>query len=113
MTKAEDGDGPGRNTQLETILAVSSDRVRRRVTVQGRVQGVFFRDSARERARAHGVAGWVRNRPDGAVEAVVEGDAEAVERVVRFFHTGPPRARVEDVDVRDEEPEGLTGFDVR
>jgi acylphosphatase len=77
------------------------------------VQGVFFRDSARERARAHGVSGWVRNRSDGAVEAVVEGDPDAVERVVRFFHTGPPSARVEHVEVADEQPEGLSGFDVR
>jgi acylphosphatase len=92
---------------------VNSDRVRRRVTVHGRVQGVFFRDSARERAQAHGVSGWVRNCADGSVEAVVEGSPEAVERVVRFFRTGPPRARVEEIDVRDETPEGLTGFHVR
>jgi acylphosphatase len=92
---------------------VSDERVRQRVKVRGRVQGVFFRDSARERARAHGVAGWVRNCRDGTVEAVVEGPREAVERVVRFFHTGPPSARVEDVEVRDEQPEGLSGFDVR
>jgi acylphosphatase len=98
---------------LARILAVSSERVRRRVKVRGRVQGVFFRDSARERARAHGVAGWVRNCQDGAVEAVVEGPPEAVERVVRFFHTGPPSAQVEDVEVRDEQPEGLSEFEVR
>ena len=61
---------------------------RRRVVVRGRVQGVFFRDSMRERARAHGVAGWVRNRPDGSVEAVLEGPAEAVERVLRFARDG-------------------------
>ena len=69
---------------------MSSERVRRRVTVHGRVQGVFFRDSARERAEAHGVAGWVRNCADGSVEAVVEGEPGAVERVIRFFRTGPP-----------------------
>jgi acylphosphatase len=92
---------------------VSDERVRQRVTVRGRVQGVFFRDSARERARAHGVAGWVRNCQDGTLEAVVEGPPDAVERVVRFFRTGPPSARVEDVDVRDEQPEGLSGFEVR
>ena len=87
--------------------------VRRRVVVHGRVQGVFFRDTARQRAEAHGVAGSVRNRPDGAVEAVLEGSPEAVERVVRFLETGPPRARVERVEVVDEPPEGLTGFRVR
>lgn len=59
------------------------------------------------------VAGWVTNRPDGAVEAVLEGPAEAVERVVRFLETGPPRADVERVDVSEEEPEGLDGFAVR
>lgn len=92
---------------------MADDRIRRRVTVQGRVQGVFFRDSARERARAHGVAGWVRNRSDGAVEAVLEGSPHDVDRVVRFFQTGPPSAAVESVDVKEEEPEGLSGFHVR
>jgi acylphosphatase len=87
--------------------------VRRHVVVHGRVQGVFFRDSTRERARAHGVAGWVANRPDGAVEAVLEGDPEAVERVVRFLQTGPPSAEVERIETSDEEPEGLSGFSVR
>ena len=87
--------------------------IRRRVVVRGRVQGVFFRDSTRERARAHGVAGWVSNRPDGAVEAVLEGSPDAVERVLRFVQTGPPYARVENVEVREERPEGLSGFSVR
>ena len=87
--------------------------VRRRVVAHGRVQGVFFRDSARDRARAHGVSGWVRNRPDGAVEAALEGPLEAVERVQRFFETGPPSAEVERIEVSEEAPEGLSGFDVR
>ena len=86
--------------------------VRRRVVVHGRVQGVFFRDSLRQRAQARGVAGWVRNRPDGSVEAAVEGDADAVESVVAFMRAGPRGAEVERVDVAEEEPEGLTGFDV-
>jgi acylphosphatase len=92
---------------------VPEDVVRRRVTARGRVQGVFFRHSVRERADAHGVHGWVRNRSDGAVEAVLEGPPDHVARVVRFFETGPPQAQVENVEVRDEEPEGLTGFEVR
>jgi acylphosphatase len=92
---------------------MAEDIVRRRVVAHGRVQGVFFRDSARERAHAHGVAGWVRNRSDGAVEAVLEGPRERVERVVRFLETGPPQARVENVEVDEESPEGLTGFEVR
>lgn len=92
---------------------MTDDIVRRRVVAHGRVQGVFFRDSARERARAHGVSGWVRNRDDGAVEAVIEGPPEAVERVMRFLQTGPPQASIENVEVREEEPEGLSGFEVR
>lgn len=90
-----------------------SDAVRKRVTVHGRVQGVFFRDSTRERAEADGVAGWVRNMPDGTVQAVLEGEAEAVQRVLRFMQTGPSHADVEDMDVEDEEPEGLSGFSTR
>lgn len=92
---------------------MTESAVRRRVVVHGRVQGVFFRDSARERARAHGVAGWVSNRDDGAVEAVLEGPPGAVDRVVRFFETGPPQASVERFEVEDEDPEGLSGFEVR
>jgi acylphosphatase len=92
---------------------VSEEVIRRRVKVQGRVQGVFFRDSTRERAIAHGVKGWARNMPDGSVEAVLEGEPEAVQRVVRFLQTGPPHAQVERVDVDAEAPEGLSGFLIR
>jgi acylphosphatase len=81
--------------------------------VSGRVQGVFFRDTARRRAEAAGVSGWIRNRPDGAVEAVFEGDPERVEEMVEFSRHGPSRAEVAKVEVIDEEPEGLSGFDVR
>ena len=86
--------------------------VRRRVVAHGRVQGVFFRDSLRQRAQSRGVAGSVRNRPDGSVEATLEGEPDAVESVVAFMRAGPRRAEVERVDVAEEEPEGLTGFDV-
>ena len=89
------------------------EMTRRRVIVHGRVQGVFFRDSIRDRANAHGVAGWACNRSDGAVEAVLEGPPEAVERVVRFAQTGPPQAEVSDVEVSEEEAEGLSGFEIR
>jgi acylphosphatase len=92
---------------------VSEALIRRRVTAHGRVQGVFFRDSVRQRAKSHGVAGWVTNRSDGAVEAVFEGRPDEVERLVAFAKSGPRQAEVESVDVRDEEPEGLTGFEVR
>jgi acylphosphatase len=87
--------------------------VRRRVVVHGMVQGVFFRDSCRERARGHGVAGWVRNNPDGTVEAVFEGEHDAVDRLVRFCETGPRGAHVDHVEVTEEEPEGPSGFQVR
>lgn len=86
---------------------------RRRVIISGHVQGVFFRDSARRLAAARGVGGWVRNRSDGTVEAVFEGDREAVEALVDFCREGPRGARVERVDVREETPEGLSGFEVR
>lgn len=92
---------------------MAEDVIRRRVTVEGNVQGVFFRDSTREQAASHGVAGWVSNRSDGAVEAVLEGSADAVEQVLRFLRSGPPQAHVEHVEVQDEDPEGLSGFEVR
>ena len=87
--------------------------VRRRVIAHGRVQGVFFRDSTRREAAAAGVSGWVANRPDGTVEAVFEGEEPAVERLVGFCRRGPGHARVTDLDVHTEDPEGLTGFTVR
>jgi acylphosphatase len=87
--------------------------VRRRVTAHGRVQGVFFRDSTREEAQRRGVAGWVRNTGEGTVEAVFEGESEAVEALVRFCRSGPGSADVDRVDVDEEEPEGLRSFEVR
>jgi acylphosphatase len=92
---------------------VTGAPVARRVVVRGHVQGVFFRDSTRRRAQAAGVAGWVSNRADGAVEAWFEGPAEAVERLVAFARRGPRGAAVESVEVVDEEPSGLGGFQVR
>jgi acylphosphatase len=86
--------------------------IRRRVVVHGFVQGVFFRDTVRRHAHASGVFGWVRNNPDGTVEAVLEGDPAGVERVVSFCRRGPRGAQVEDVEIFDEEPEGLAGFRV-
>ena len=87
--------------------------IRRRVVVRGHVQGVFFRDSTQREARAAGVGGWVTNRSDGAVESVFEGERVAVERMLDFVRSGPGRADVEDVEVFDEEPEGLDGFEIR
>jgi acylphosphatase len=80
--------------------------------VHGRVQGVFFRDTVRRRARDAGVAGWARNCPDGSVEIVFEGDEHAVGRLVDFSRLGPPDADVSEVEVFDEPPEGLEGFAV-
>jgi acylphosphatase len=88
-------------------------RVRRRVVVTGRVQGVAFRAATRAKAEACGVAGWVRNRADGSVEAAFEGDAEAVSLLVAFCRTGPRLARVERIELFEETPEGLVGFDFR
>jgi acylphosphatase len=85
---------------------------RRRVVVSGLVQGVWFRESTRTRAESLGVSGWVRNNPDGTVEAVFEGDPAAVERLVEFCRTGPRGAYVDRIDVGDEPPEGLVGFSV-
>ena len=87
--------------------------VRKRVVARGRVQGVFFRDATRREASSAGVAGWVTNRSDGAVEAVFEGEDVAVERMVAFVRRGPGHAQVEDLEVVDEEPEGLDEFRVR
>ena len=87
--------------------------IRRHVVVSGRVQGVFYRASLEREAHAAGVAGWVRNRDDGTVEAVLEGERAAVERVLAWCHQGPPRANVTDVAVDVEEPVGETGFTTR
>jgi acylphosphatase len=84
-----------------------------RVFVAGMVQGVWFRESCREQAAAVGVSGWVRNLGDGRVEAVLEGPEAAVDRVVRWCHDGPRRARVDRVDVEVEQPLGESGFRVR
>ncbi len=87
--------------------------IRRRVIVHGRVQGVFFRDSIRRLAVQRRLAGWVKNRSDGTVEAAFEGEADAVERLVDFCRRGPRGADVQRIEVADEPPEGLCGFELR
>ncbi len=87
--------------------------MRKRVVVHGSVQGVFFRDTMRRLAEQHSVSGWVRNNRNGTVEAVFEGGETAVERLLAFAHEGPRGAQVEQVEVFDEEPEGLSGFAIR
>jgi acylphosphatase len=78
-------------------MGTNSKRVTVRIVVSGRVQGVSFRASLHERALQSGLDGWVRNRNDGSVEALLQGDGEAVARVVEWSWTGPPRAEVTDV----------------
>ena len=85
---------------------------RRRVVVHGFVQGVGFRYAVERAAASRGVSGWVRNRPDGAVEAVFEGEGEDVDALVELCRQGPRGADVERVDVAAESPEGLSGFRV-
>ena len=87
--------------------------IARRVVVHGRVQGVFFRETTRRRAYRAGVAGWVRNAPDGSVEAWFEGDPDDVDVMVHFAETGPSGAYVDSVDVETVEPQDLRGFEVR
>jgi acylphosphatase len=83
-----------------------------RVAVTGRVQGVFFRASCAERARELGLAGWVRNVPGGGLEAVFHGPEAAVDEIVAWCRDGPPMARVDRVEVRDEPPYDGSGFRV-
>lgn len=88
------------------------ETVAREVVVHGHVQGVFFRDSCRREAEREGVAGWVRNQPDGSVAARFEGAGGAVERLVAWCRQGPPRARVDRVEVHETAPSAARSFDV-
>jgi acylphosphatase len=90
-----------------------SDVARSHVIVHGHVQGVFFRDTCRRQAEGRGVAGWITNRPDGAVEAVFEGEPSDVASLVEFCRHGPRGADVRSVEESSEEPEGLSGFRIR
>jgi acylphosphatase len=90
-----------------------AEKVRARVVVRGSVQGVFFRAETRDMAKRLGLEGWVINRPDGAVEAVFEGDEASVRKALDWSNAGPPAARVEAVDVSWEDPAGEKGFKVR
>lgn len=92
---------------------MDEERVRVRVVVSGRVQGVWFRRSTADEATLIGVDGWVRNLPDGRVEAVFEGTPGAVSLALDYVARGPERAIVEDVDTLPETPEGIRGFTVR
>ncbi len=89
------------------------DRTRKRVVVSGRVQGVYFRGATQAFAKSEDLAGWVRNLPDGCVEAVFEGPRDAVERAIAFCRTGPRSAQVDRIDVWEQPNEDLRGFHVR
>jgi len=85
---------------------VSSTKSRAHVFVSGNVQGVYFRQNTKQVATRHKVVGWVRNLPDGRVEAVFEGDETAVNEVIKWCHIGPPKASVQDVNVKFEKYTG-------
>jgi acylphosphatase len=92
----------------------STDRIRTRLTITGRVQGVWYRGATEAEARRLGVDGWVRNLPDGSVEALVEGEPAAVRALVEWCRTGPPGARVASVRETAEPPgDDLAGFVIR
>lgn len=91
-----------------------SDKIRKHVFVSGRVQGVGFRASARNKAQGLNVNGWVKNLHDGRVEAVIEGDPDAVQQMIRFFKKGPRMSKVTDYEINDETPkENLNTFSVK
>ena len=87
--------------------------VRAHTFITGKVQGVGYRYSTVNKASQLNISGWVRNLPDGRVEAVFESDREVVEKMINWCHQGPPAAVVQDVSVEYSEPEGLQGFEVR
>ena len=90
-----------------------SASIARNVVISGQVQGVFFRDTMRRRARSRGVSGWVSNRPDGTVRAHLEGPPDAVAEIVLWCRTGPRGAEVEELEVTVADPQGADGFVVR
>ena len=92
---------------------IRPEMVRYRVIVHGRVQGVYFRAACASAAQAHGVSGWVGNQPDGSVYAEFEGRPAAVDAMIDWCHTGPPRASVASVEVTSLEPTGESGFSIQ
>lgn len=94
-------------------MTEGSKTARAHVSISGQVQGVFFRQEAKDRARTRGVSGWVRNLPDGRVEAVFEGSRESIESVIDWCRRGPSLAEVDSIDIEWEEPLGEQSFNVR
>lgn len=108
------GESPATAGRVAAVTPAAAGDLRRvHVLVEGRVQGVWFRDSTREEARRLGVAGWVRNLPGGRVEAVYEGPPDAVATLVAWTRHGPKHAVVTHLQVREEPPEGERGFRIR
>jgi acylphosphatase len=102
----------GRRTDRKNAF-MSTAASRLHLSIRGRVQGVWFRDSVRRSAAEHHVNGWAANLADGSVEAVLEGDSDDVRAVAAFCRQGPSRARVDHVDEREEPAEGLRSFEIR
>jgi acylphosphatase len=99
---------------MEVGEVQSKDQERANVRISGQVQGVFFRDSTRQKAEELNLAGWVKNLPDGRVEAVFEGPSAKVKEILRWCEEGPQHATVENVDTNIEEAgDDLSGFEVR
>lgn len=95
-----------------TAGEASIEPVRKRLRIEGRVQGVFYRDSCRRRATELRIAGSAENLDDGAVEVVLEGDPQTVAMMIDWCRKGPPSASVSEVTITDEPPKGLAGFDI-
>ena len=92
---------------------MDDEKARCHVVIHGRVQGVFFRMNTANAAARTGVAGWVRNRPEGTVEAVFEGERRKIEEIIQWCRVGDPPARVEEIDLSWETPTGeFAGFDI-
>ena len=85
----------------------------KKLRIRGKVQGVYFRESLKNEAHKSGISGWVRNRGDGSVEALLQGEEASVDQLVEWCRHGPPQARVDSVDVSTANPESVTGFERR
>lgn len=95
------------------FLILLQNMKRAHIIIYGRVQGVWFRAHTKEMADKLGIKGWVRNLPDGSVEAVFEGDEKSIEEMIRWCHHGPPLARVDRAEIKYEEPKGERNFEIR
>ncbi|RLI97127.1 MAG: acylphosphatase [Candidatus Aenigmatarchaeota archaeon] len=98
----------------ESTIKAGYEKTRAHVVITGRVQGVFFRSTLRSKAKLYEIRGWTRNRQDGSVEALFEGDPDRVQKMITFCWEGPPGAEVDNVDVEYKKPRmDLTGFEIK